>query len=828
MDNFNKLNTTNELKFVVSYMTQILTKEFRTNTMFVEIYIIGLLEVTHCWGRKVLENIMLSETMKMLGDWCARNLSAAKHDDVDTGNIHFEPLFDACFAELKKDGKKVDTCTLLLSLIKHSKTLEEEFNKLGITIEQIEESMSPDMEDFKSDHIDNEVSITETKQPVEEKKEVKQKTQDTKQGTQKPKVQIQNNDVERNLININKMAAEGRVDEIIGNHDVYTKIFTTFKKKDKNNICIVGESGCGKTDTVKYIASLINQKKVPEYFLDKQLVMFDFVSLTANTGFRGGFEAKYKAIIDAATRSKKYIFFIDDIHSILQPNSKFTEMSTDVMLEYILNNNEIGFICTTTYEGYSKYIEQNKTLSRRMEKIELVEDKARLPEIIRRISEKYEIFHNVNIAQDVIDKAISLSERYLGSSNIDKVCDVLDTACAISGISMERDEKLAKMEEELENIQSMLLAFTEEEDYDQYDKYVEKELKMKSDIAIYKKKLNIKKLPKVLDMEYVYKAVSMKAGVNVGILSSDERTQLKKLSDNIKKEVIGQDQAVDTVCRAVRRQRVGIGNPSKPPVLALLGSSGVGKTMLAKKLAKNLFGSENNMVRLDMSEYSDKISSSKLTGSSPGYIGYDDGGILTEAIKKKPHCVLLLDEIEKADEEVFNTFLQVFDEGRLTDNKGVTVSFKNVIILMTSNLGSQDLADGGHTIGFGSHDAPEARRDIVMKAMKKAMKPEFINRIDEIVLFNKLTDDNLRNIIQLEVAKVEKRVNKMGYKLSKDITQGKLIDNIFQEVIKEREYGARPVLREIQRQLEDKLTDYIIDKNPKDGYTFKLKDIYKS
>ena len=701
-------------------------------------------------------------------------------------------------------------------MISKDKDVSKFFSRFGVTASELSD-------------VKNEIIESSPKTEFRKKKQTKPKQTDPikkKAPAQKPL--YDNTDVEKNLVNINKMASDGKLDEAIGNETVISKILTALLKRDRNNVMLVGESGSGKTCTVQHIANMISEGNVPKYFEKKCLMKMDFVSLLTGTGFRGGFEGKYQSIVDAASKSGKYIFFIDDIHSILSPNSKFSEVSTDSLLDEILNNKNIMVIATTTHDGYSKYIMGNKTLNRRFEKIVLEEKRGKeLFEIIKRVSVKYEKYHNVQYTTELIEKAIELSERFLGGANIYTVCDILDSSAANELIKYGTDDKLSKLKGELEAIETEIDNFKSSTDsYDVYDSLCRKMIEKQSEINRYEKESALNRKPIEVTMDSLFKTVSEKTNIPVGNIGTSERDRLKNMDSVIKTKVIGQDEAVDTICRSVRRQRVGIGNPDKPCTYLFVGKSGVGKTLLAKKLSEEVFGDEKSMVRLDMSEYADKISANKLIGSASGYIGYEEGGLLTEAIKKNNHCVLLLDEIEKANEEIFNMFLQVFDEGRLTDNKGVTVDFRNVIIIMTSNIGTKEASEFKGSIGFGNRDENVQSRDIIIKTIKKKLPPEFINRIDDIIFFNNLSEDNLREIIRIEIEKIKKRVNRLGFDLDETITDGKLIDSIFNEVRKQSEYGARPILREIQRQLEDKLTDFLLDNNVGKGYVFKYSDIY--
>ena len=806
---------TNEAKTVFNYIKGNALKQWPSATITPMYFIYSVLSNKTCMAYVALSKIVVADNFNAIEESCVYEIGVAASGTQPTES-KYDNVYDECLLECGDDGKTIDTCSFLISMISKDKDVSKFFSRFGVTASELSD-------------VKNEIIESSPKTEIRKQKQIKPKQPDPikkKAPAQKPP--YDNTEVEKNLVNISKMASEGKLDEAIGNETVISKILTALLKRDRNNVMLVGESGSGKTCTVQHIANMISEGNVPKYFEKKCLMKMDFVSLLTGTGFRGGFEGKYQSIVDAASKSGKYIFFIDDIHSILSPNSKFSEVSTDSLLDEILNNKNIMVIATTTHDGYSKYIMGNKTLNRRFEKIVLEEKRGKeLFEIIKRVSVKYEKYHNVQYTTELIEKAIELSERFLGGANIYTVCDILDSSAANELIKYGTDDKLSKLKCELEAIETEIDNFKSSTDsYDVYDNLCRKKIEKQSEINRYEKESALNRKPIEVTMDSLFKTVSEKTNIPVGNIGTSERDRLKNMDSVIKTKVIGQDEAVDTICRSVRRQRVGIGNPDKPCTYLFVGKSGVGKTLLAKKLSEEVFGDEKSMVRLDMSEYADKISANKLIGSASGYIGYEEGGLLTEAIKKNNHCVLLLDEIEKANEEIFNMFLQVFDEGRLTDNKGVTVDFRNVIIIMTSNIGTKEASEFKGSIGFGNRDENVQSRDIIIKTIKKKLPPEFINRIDDIIFFNNLSEDNLREIIRIEIGKIKKRVNRLGFDLDETITDGKLIDNIFNEVRKQSEYGARPILREIQRQLEDKLTDFLLDNNVGKGYVFKYSDIY--
>jgi ATP-dependent Clp protease ATP-binding subunit ClpC len=434
----------------------------------------------------------------------------------------------------------------------------------------------------------------------------------------------------------------------------------------------------------------------------------------------------------------------------------------------------------------------------------------------------------VKYDESMFKSCIKLCKRYITERCLpDSAIDILDKTGAKASLNdVENDnitsarEKLYKIKEEKEKLKNS----SSKKDYNKIDQLSKEEIELNTILNFAVKSYNLEKQPFVVRENDIRECISEKTGIPINSLSTDDKEKLKGLNERIKSVVIGQDEAVDEVCKSIKRQRVGISNPNKPVVFLLAGSTGVGKTYLAKTLAKEVFGDEKKFVRLDMSEYSEKNSVTKLYGAPPSYVGYDNGGLLTETIKRNKHCVLLLDEIEKANEEVHNTFLSLFDEGRLTDNKGVTVNFKDVIIIMTSNVGAKEVEERGGSIGFVNNEESN-KKSIIEKELKRKFKPEFINRIDKIVYFNKLTDSNIKNIILLELNKTKKRVEEIGYYLSDELIKNHLVSNIFNKVKEHKNMGARPIIREIQNELEDKITDLIIDGLVEKGHTFTKEEL---
>jgi ATP-dependent Clp protease ATP-binding subunit ClpC len=650
-----------------------------------------------------------------------------------------------------------------------------------------------------------------------------------KKKVQKDSKSSETGEIERILPSLSKMAAEGNLPTAYGRENIISDIFNTLAKNERNNAIVVGEDGIGKTTTINHIANLLCSEEVPSPFIGKRMVLFDVLSLLVGTAARGILEAKIKTIIEEANRTNKYIIVIDDIHQLLRPNASISDISTAGLISQMLDNPNIMVIASATPNGYSNYITSNENLNSKFHKINMepmsISETISLLNVSKLPLEKK---HSVSIDEDTIELTVKLCERYIRDVKLPlSAIDLLDEVSAKHHLLHIKDEALAKLKSDRDSISNeieRLKLNSSSKEYDRVDELTNELIEANRKIEAYEKKQRNRRNASPIIPKEIHEAISQKVNVPVGEIDKDEVEKLKNLSAKMKSMVVGQDEAVDEVCRAVRRHRVGLSNPNKPVVFMAVGCTGTGKTYLAKKLSECVFGSEENMVRLDMSEYSDKISVNKLYGSAAGYVGYDEGGILTEAIKRKNRCVLLLDEIEKANEEVFNVLLQVFDDGQLTDNKGTKVNFKDVIIIMTSNVGARQVSDKANPIGFSRDNNAITDVEIIKKALKSKFNPEFLNRIDSVLVFNPLNEESLSKIIQIEIKKVVDRLHNIGYDADDSLYVGKLFSTIKENVSKESEYGARPILREIRRQMEDRITDLIIDKHLGKGYIFTDED----
>ena len=824
---------TQELKEIFDYIQNTLLKMYNSDKIGAEYFILSVLENEKTIAYKVLSKIMLYETLEKAKihfyQWLSSNVKTfgimRKYDDVFEKSVN-----EANLMSLRQKTKNINSGQLLYCMIKNSEELNRYFKNLGVTVSQINtqviEETNSMLEEEKrkfedtftnkkpQKHVKKAPNETTTEIPV---REITVIDQDLKIGSECEKV----------TKNLNKMAYNSQLETICGNEWLYKELFSILSKRNKNNVVIVGKSGVGKTDTVRNLANLIVNGNVPRVFKKKVLLEVDFNSLFYGTQMRGAFETKMKAIQAEIKQNGNFIFFIDSIETSI--NKNFSQNDVCEFIETIMKNKNAMLICTCSEKDYSRVIGDVPSWERYFEKITLEEpNEDDCIKILKQHAEKLELFHDVEYQEEIYENLVKLSKRYITERNLpDSAIDIMDKAGAKKSVIDYENDKIAKCKEDINTIRNKIALMKKnhnEEDSEEYDNLVKKEIELNTTLDFAVKTHNLTKKKDVITLDDIKECISERTNVPITKLNTDDKDKLKNLNERIKKIVIGQDEAVDSVCKAIKRQRIGISNPNKPVVFLMAGSTGVGKSYLAKVIAKEIFDDEKKLIRLDMAEYADKTSVSKLIGTGSGYIGYDNGGLLTEAIKKNKHCVLLLDEIEKANDEVHNTFLSMFDEGRMTDNKGVMVDFKNVIVVMTSNVGAKEIDERGNGIGFVSN-TEDIRKDIIEKELKRKFKPEFINRIDKIIYFNKLTEENIKYIIKLEIEKVRERLKTMGYGLQEDIEDTQLFNNIYNNVIEHKNMGARPIIRELQSNIEDKITDCIIDNNIEDGHIFTVEEL---
>ena len=790
-------------------------------------YILSILSCENSLAYQALSSILMSSTleeMKEHFDVKMANYENTIEDASDSYSV-FDKYFDESDEICSKFGiEKITSTVLLLSILKlHNvsqicETIFNDMKTFSVTTNQIVNSIKSQAE---------EVSTAITTIPKHKKKPTK------KMELPQP-IKVINtsshsdSEINRYMINYTNLGKFGDISTVYNYDKYYKEVFTILSKKNRNNVAICGKSGVGKTAFVKNIANLINEKKCNENFYNKVLVGLDFSKLVVGTQFKGAFEQKYYMLLEEAKKYGNYIFFIDNLYFLLNGDSKYAETDMGSLLEALFADPSIQTICTITEKEFSK-LQKNTTIGKYLQEVVIDEpnDEDTFT-ILNNIKGQYETYHDVAYSDESIKTCIELCRKYITNRALpDTAIDLMDMIGAKFSNAVEENPKVTKLKNELLDVSNEIdeiKTSSSTKQYDKIDELIKQQIAIKSNIGIIEKEDILSKTPTEITKNDVCVVLSERIDIPLDDLTRTEKDRLKGLNDKLKKTVIGQNEAVDEVCRAVKRQRVGLGDKNRPAVLMFLGSTGTGKTYLAKQLAKEVFGDEKYFVRLDMSEYADKTSINKISGSSPGYVGYDNDTFLVKALKKKKRFILLLDEFEKSNEEVHNIFLQMFDDGRFTDSHGEEYSLKDVIIIITSNVGVAEVSKRGKAIGFNTN-ATDFSKSIIEKELKNKFKPEFLNRIQKIVYFNNLTEENLRSIIKLEIQKINKKVESLGYHLSNDITKNKMVDNIFNEISSKMEYGARPIVNEVQRKIEDKIVDYLIDNDVEDGHTFTLKDI---
>ena len=614
--------------------------------------------------------------------------------------------------------------------------------------------------------------------------------------------------------NLTLKAKNNQLDMVIGRDKELERVIQILNRRTKNNPCLVGEPGVGKTAIAQGLAIKIANGNVPAKLLNKEVYLLDMTAVIAGTQFRGQFESRMKSIIDECKNCGNIILVIDEIHNIIGAGDAERSMNAADILKPSISNVEIQLIGTTTLKEYRKYIEKDSALERRFQQV-LVEEPSITDSvnILDGIKKYYEDFHKVKISTDVIKQAVIMSEKYIHDRFLpDKAIDVLDEACSEINLNNKDLYELEILKNELQDVQSEKAEAAQADSTEDYQKAAElkmRECKLQEQIDALNKSMKVVSLT----TQDIANVIERWTKIPVKKITEEETQKLLNLEQNLHKRVIGQDEAVKSVSKAIRRNRAGLKTTKRPPSFIFVGPTGVGKTELAKSLAYEMFGDENSIIRVDMSEYMESHSTAKLIGSPPGYVGYDDAGQLTEKVKRKPYSIVLFDEIEKAHPDVFNLLLQVLDDGRLTDSQGNTVSFENTIIIMTSNAGSNL---NTNSIGFNNNET--AINNKVLDSLKETFRPEFLNRIDEIVSFKALTNTELLQIVDLMLQNTDKALQ------DKDIIMNisDSAKNFLLEKGTDLKYGARPLRRAIQRYVEDELSDLILKSDLKNGQTVNI------
>jgi len=736
---------------------------------------------------------------------------------------------------LTKQAEKVIRVTVLESKALKSATVETEHLLLSI-LKNKENIATQILNQFDVDYdlFRQELGIAKPNDPQaeftdendddfdEEKKYAQSKSGSKQSGAAKSKTPVLDNFGR----DISKLAEMGALDPIVGRESEIERVSQILSRRKKNNPILIGEPGVGKTAIVEGLALRIVQRKVSRVLFDKRVISLDLAALVAGTKYRGQFEERMKAIMNELEKNRDVILFIDELHTIVGAGGASGSLDASNIFKPALARGELQCIGASTLDEYRMYIEKDGALDRRFQKVIIdppsVDDTI---QILNNIKSKYEDYHNVNYDNEAIDACVKLSDRYITDRLLpDKAIDVMDEVGArvhLKNINV--PQNIVDLEQKIEDVKNEKNRVVKSQKFEEAASLRDKEKRFQEDLekakAQWEEESKHKRFP--IGEEDIAEVVSMMTGIPVKRMVQAETEKLRKMAVDMKEMVIGQDEAISKVVKAIQRNRVGLKDPKKPiGSFIFLGPTGVGKTELARALARYMFDSEDSLIRIDMSEYMEKFSVSRLIGAPPGYVGYEEGGQLTEKVRRKPYSVILLDEIEKAHPDVYNILLQVLDEGQLTDGLGRKVDFKNSMIIMTSNIGVRQLKDFGTGVGFNTKSRVEAEEDntraVIQNALKKTFSPEFLNRIDDVVIFNSLGKDELYSIIDIALHSLHQRLKLLGFTLTMtDEAKAFVADKGF-----DPQFGARPLHRAIQKHIEDPLAEYILNEHPAEGSTF--------
>ena len=624
---------------------------------------------------------------------------------------------------------------------------------------------------------------------------------------------------------LNKLAEQGKLDPVIGREKEILRIAQVLSRRKKNNPIILGEPGSGKTAIVEGLAMKIVDGDCPKNLLDKRIVTLDLTAVVAGTKYRGQFEERLKVILEELSANPNIIIFIDEIHTLIGSGNSSGSLDGSNIFKPALARGEIQCIGATTLDEYRKSFEKDGALERRFQKVMV--DASTVSEtiqILTNVKDKYEAYHKVSYSPEVIELCVKLADRYITDREFpDKAFDILDEVGARSQTEQKVPEEIEELKRKAADIKLQKMDVVKRQNYEQAAELRDKErkilVKLDSEKKRFEEESALNRVP--ITEEQVYDVVSTMTKIPVSKMTIDDTNALVSMDGTLKSKVIGQDEAVEKIVKSIRRNRIGIKDPNRPiGSFIFLGSTGVGKTHLAKQIAKEMFGSEDALIRVDMSEYQEKHTVSRLVGAPPGYVGYEEGGQLTEQVKNKPYSVILFDEVEKAHKDIFSILLQILDDGHATDSLGRKINFKNTLIIMTTNLGVKKLSDFGAGIGFSSnkYSNEEAKRQILMKELKNFFSPEFLNRIDDTIVFSTLTKENIDKIVELELKRLVNRLSELKYIFTYDQTLVDYISKIGYDEI----YGARPLKRAIQDKIEDYISELVLTNKIKEGKKYKL------
>lgn len=807
-----------EYKDILAYMLDILGNEFPTAEFTPEYIMLAILDNPRCHANLVMDNILMTDTLDYLRSYYAQVIREEPKKPILNKDVKFDKELSDIINRAEDEAEFLNSTKLgsehiLLSIINPANHFKvgEKLISFGLAYD----SICSNCRDF--------VEETEQKSPKVKKVDnsyISNNHQDTKiplKSEINSKVFVQNGNtpfINKYTINLHEEIANGKYDKLIGREDVLDNVIKVLSRRRKNNVILVGKPGTGKTSIGYRLAEMIDCGSVPDNLEGKQVVMLDVMALLSGTHLRGMFEERVDGLFKELKNNSNYILFIDDMQNIVRNTGKDKDGDLSDVISKILTEGDVRVVGTISFKDYRNGIENNSVLSTKLQKI-IVEPstKEETFKILKSNKSYYENFHHVKFDDECLLKAVKLAKRYITNNNLpDSAIDVIDLTGASISLNNKQSTSMKTLKEELNSFDGEKKKAMNSGNFEKLDEIAKKESQLLKKISDMKKKIDNDESTWIHATEDdIADTVSAITTIPVSKLSISNKTTILHIDEILKKDVIGQDEAINEIAKAIKRSRAGFSDNNKCTSLMMIGTTGVGKTLIAKKLAENVFGDEKALIRFDMSEYQDKTSVNKLLGSSAGYVGYENGGLLTEAVKNKPYCVLLFDEIEKADESIYNVFLQLFDEGRLTDNNGTTVNFKNVIVIMTSNIGAKQASEMGNGVGFQSN-VEENKKSIIEKSLKNKFNPEFLNRIDNIIHFNALTDDNIRAITRLELNKLSNRVKENGVNLK---FGSDVIDYIFKKAIREKEYGARPIMRIIQDNISDKVVDLVLESENK-------------
>ena len=744
----------------------------------------------------------------------------------DKKNLHLtrqaERALKTTFLEAKLfQSSSINTAHLLLCILRNENDPTTKLlHKLKVDYDNVKEQFKS-MITSDDDYIDSPQAESFPSDPEDtgDSKEGTFGGGSSQKGSKKSKTPVLDN-FGRDLT---KLAEENKLDPVVGREKEIERVSQILSRRKKNNPLLIGEPGVGKSAIAEGLALRIINKKVSRILYNKRVVTLDLASLVAGTKYRGQFEERMKAVMNELEKNDDIILFIDEIHTIVGAGGATGSLDASNMFKPALARGEIQCIGATTLDEYRQYIEKDGALERRFQKV-MVEPTTveETIEILMNIKGKYEDHHNVNYTDDAIVACVKLTNRYMTDRFLpDKAIDALDEAGSrVHIVNMDVPKQILELESQLEDVRELKNSVVKKQKYEEAAKLRDDEKRLEKELASAQERWEeeSKLHRETVDEENVADVVSMMSGIPVNRIAQTESNKLAELPDLIKGFVIGQDEAVAKVAKAIQRNRAGLKDPNKPiGSFIFLGQTGVGKTQLAKILAKELFDSEDALIRIDMSEYMEKFAISRLVGAPPGYVGYEEGGQLTEKVRRKPYSVILLDEVEKAHPDVFNMLLQVLDDGFLTDSLGRKIDFRNTIIIMTSNIGARQLKDFGQGVGFGTAakkaQADSHQKSVIENALKKAFAPEFLNRIDDVIVFNPLEREDIHKIIDIELDKLFGRIKDIGYDLSlSEKAKDYIADKGF-----DKQYGARPLKRAIQKYIEDALAEEIVNSKLEEG-----------